>query len=207
MSGGLKPVAYALLLVLAGCTSGPGPVDSRSHDEQTLDLRARKDSMFRSSDDSPIPADKRTTFTGLSYFEIKPEYHVSSFLNVDRTGPPMIITLQTSTNVPRQMRKVGTLGFTLNETGYKLTAFADVEDPGMKRLFVPFGDLTNNKDTYGGGRYLDLDRTATGYYDLDFNRAYHPYCVYNTTYECPVPPRENRLAIAIPAGEKLAAPK
>jgi uncharacterized protein (DUF1684 family) len=74
----------------------------------------------------------------------------------------------------------------------------------MKRLFVPFGDLTNNVETYGGGRYLDLDRTPTGLYDLDYNRAYHPYCVYNTTYECPVPPRENRLAVAIPAGERLA---
>jgi uncharacterized protein (DUF1684 family) len=205
---GLKAAACVLLLSAAACTSGPGPVDSKPHDEETLDIRARKDSMFRSAADSPIPADKRGSFTGLTYYDIKPDYHVSSFLTVDRTGPPMIITLQTSTNVPRKMRKVGTLGFTLGETGYKLTAFADIEDdPGMKRLFVPFGDLTNNKETYGGGRYLDLDRTATGFYDLDFNRAYHPYCVYNTTYECPVPPRENRLEIAIPAGEKLGAPK
>ncbi len=101
------------------------------------------------------------------------------------------------------MRKVGTLGFTLGQTSYKLTAFADMDDPTMKRLFVPFGDLTNNVETYGGGRYLDLDRTPTGLYDLDFNRAYHPYCVYNSTYDCPVPPRENRLAVAIPAGERL----
>ena len=74
----------------------------------------------------------------------------------------------------------------------------------MERLFVPFGDLTNGVETYSGGRFLDLDRTPTGFYDLDFNRAYHPYCVYNPTYDCPVPPRENRLAVAIPAGERLS---
>jgi len=73
----------------------------------------------------------------------------------------------------------------------------------MRRLFVPFGDLTNGNETYPGGRYLDLDRTATGIYDLDFNRAYHPFCVYNSSYDCPYPPRENRLAVPIRAGERL----
>ena len=68
---------------------------------------------------------------------------------------------------------------------------------------MPFHDLTNRIETYGGGRYMNLDRTATGVYDLDFNSAYHPYCVYNETYECPIPPAENRLAVAIRAGERL----
>ena len=62
---------------------------------------------------------------------------------------------------------------------------------------------TNGTETYPGGRYLDLDRTATGIYDLDFNRAYHPFCFFNPTYDCPVPPRENRLTIPIRAGEQL----
>jgi hypothetical protein len=197
-------LACAIVLLSAACTSGPGPIDSTSHDQETRDIRTRKDEMFRNSPDSPIPAEKRGGFTGLAYYDIKQEFHVTGFLTVDRSGPPVLIKLDTSTREPRQMRKVGTLGFTIGQGQYKLTAFADLDDPGMKRLFVPFGDLTNNAETYGGGRYLDLDRTPTGFYDLDFNRAYHPYCVYNTSYECPVPPRENRLAVAIPAGERLA---
>ena len=44
-------------------------------------------------------------------------------------------------------------------------------------------------ETYPGGRYLELDRTATGIYDIDFNRAFHPFCFYNPTYDCPYPPR------------------
>jgi uncharacterized protein (DUF1684 family) len=77
------------------------------------------------------------------------------------------------------------------------------QNAGIDRLFLPFGDATSGTETYGGGRYLELDRTPTGLYDLDFNRAYHPYCVYNVTYDCPVPPRENYLTIAIRAGERL----
>ena len=73
----------------------------------------------------------------------------------------------------------------------------------VQRLWVPFRDLTSGIETYGGGRYLDLDRTATGLYDLDFNRAYQPYCVYDPGYVCPYPPSENRLPVAIRAGERL----
>ena len=61
-------------------------------------------------------------------------------------------------------------------------------------------------ETYPGGRYLELDRTATGIYDLDFNRAYHPFCYYNPKYDCPYPPRENRLTTPIRAGEKMGTP-
>ena len=68
---------------------------------------------------------------------------------------------------------------------------------------MPFGDLTNGAETYPGGRYLELERTATGIYDLDFNRAFHPFCYYNPVYDCPYPPRENRLAVPVRAGEKM----
>jgi uncharacterized protein (DUF1684 family) len=84
-----------------------------------------------------------------------------------------------------------------------LTAFVEVDSPDVNRLFLPFTDVTSNKETYGGGRYLELNKTATGLYDLDFNRAYHPFCVFNPGFECPVPPRENRLMTAIRAGERL----
>jgi uncharacterized protein (DUF1684 family) len=83
-----------------------------------------------------------------------------------------------------------------------LSAFAE-RSSRVEQLWVPFRDLTTGIETYGGGRYLDLERTATGLYDLDFNRAYHPYCVYDTSWVCPYPPSENRLPVAIRAGERL----
>jgi hypothetical protein len=188
---------------LAACTSGPPPpVDRRPYEQQVLSDRASKDEVFRTAADSPIPAVQRAAFPGLPYFPVNPAYRVPASLLEDRAGQAVTIALPTSTNDIRRMLKVGTLQFTLGGQSLALTAFAE-DARSLHRLFVPFGDLTNRSETYGGGRYLDLDRTATGLYDLDFNRAYHPTCVYDPSYDCPVPPRENRLAVAIPAGERL----
>jgi uncharacterized protein (DUF1684 family) len=201
-------LSCALALVLAGaCTSGPPPppVDDRPYERQVQASRTEKDTAFRSRNDSPIPAAARGSFAGLPYFAIDPAYRVPAILTVDPAARAVVIELSTSSIELRRMRKVGALGFSVSGASYTLTAFVDADAPDMRRLFVPFGDLTNGAETYKGGRYLDLDRTPTGLYDLDFNRAYHPYCVYDPSYVCPVPPRENRLTVAIRAGERLAA--
>jgi uncharacterized protein (DUF1684 family) len=125
-------------------------------------------------------------------------------LTVVEGGPP--IDMLTSTGQLRKMRRVGVLAFTLKGQPLTLGAFVEADETDMRRLFVPFGDLTNGTETYPGGRYLDLDRTATGIYDLDFNRAYHPFCFFNSKYDCPYPPAENRLRVPIRAGERLPVP-
>jgi hypothetical protein len=85
----------------------------------------------------------------------------------------------------------------------KLTAFVEATAPDLNHLFVPFTDLTTGTETYAAGRYLDLESSATGIYLVDFNRAYHPYCYFDATFDCPYPPAENRLTIPIRAGERL----
>jgi uncharacterized protein (DUF1684 family) len=195
----------AAAVLMAACTSGPPPptVDDKPYEQRVQTARAEKDAAFRTATDSPIPAAGRAGFTGLSYFAIDPAYRVPAILTADPAGRGVVISLPTSSTELRRMRKVGALGFTLAGATYTLTAFVDADAPDMRRLFVPFGDLTNGAETYKGGRYLDLDRTPTGLYDLDFNRAYHPFCVYDQAYVCPVPPRENRLTASIRAGERL----
>jgi uncharacterized protein (DUF1684 family) len=188
---------------MIACTSGPPPVDDRPYDAQIQSWRTEKDNAFRVGDDSPIPQTERASFAGLAYFPIDAHYRVPALLKADRGGPPVIIELQTSQSKKERMQRVGTLGFSLDGESLVLTAFADEGASDMRRLFVPFTDLTSGTETYKHGRYLELERTPTGLYDLDFNRAYHPFCVYNPNYECPVPPKENRLAIAIRAGERL----
>jgi hypothetical protein len=103
------------------------------------------------------------------------------------------------------MRRVGWLEFVLKAQPLKLTAFVEVGAPNNDRLFVPFNDLTSGTETYPGGRYLDLYRNATGIYEIDFNRAYFPYCYYSPTWECPIPPAENRLKVPVRAGERFKA--
>lgn len=156
---------------------------------------------MRESSDSPVPAEKRATFAPLPYYDIDPAYQVPAALKV--APGDQVLELPTSTGLRRKMKKIGTLSFTLKGQPLSLSAFVDASTNDVRSLFVPFGDLTNGTETYPGGRYLDLDRTATGIYDLDFNRAYHPFCVFNAEYDCPYPPRENRLPVAVRAGERL----
>jgi uncharacterized protein (DUF1684 family) len=191
-------------LAFAGCSSGPQPVDTRPYTEQIEALRRDKDAAFKQSDESPIPAAQRAAFAGLVYFPVDPAYRVPASLAEERSADPVIIQLETSKGQRDRLRRVGTLGFSVQGQALRLTAFANVNARTYDQLFVPFGDLTNRTETYGGGRYLQLQRTPTGLYDLDFNQAFNPYCVYNYDYECPVPPPENRLPIAIRAGEKMA---
>jgi uncharacterized protein (DUF1684 family) len=111
--------------------------------------------------------------------------------------------MPTSTGQRRQMQRVGRLEFSLKGQSLTLGAFVEAGSQSFDRLFVPFTDLTSGTETYPAGRYLDLDRNRTGIYIIDFNRAYNPYCYYNPTYDCPYPPRENRLRVPIRAGEKM----
>ena len=203
-----RPLATLVMMTLVGagsgaCTSGPGaPVDGRPYEQQIREARSLKDAYFKSNEESPIlPAD-RATFTGLPYFPVDPSYRVPAALREERQTPPVIILMATSRDKPRRMQRVGTLEFTLHGEPLTLSAFVE-EGQSLFRLFVPFGDLTNGLETYEAGRNLELDRTATGLYDLDFNRAYHPFCLYNAAYDCPIPPRENRLTVPIRAGERL----
>src|SRR5438445_448526 len=83
----------------------------------------------------------------------------------------------------------------------KLTVFIEVADPN--HLFIAFNDLTRGAETYPAGRYLDLPPNGTNIYEVDFNRAYNPYCYYNQSYECPLPPKENQLKVPIRAGERM----
>ena len=197
--------ALAGELVASGCASGPPPpVDARPYEERVLSDRTLKDAEFKAPDNkfSPVPAEKRAGFPPLAYYPVRAEYRAPAALTEIRSDPPVVIELPNTAHQLERKVKVGTLSFTLAGTPYKLSAFAErVGD--VQRLWVPFRDLTSGLETYGGGRYLDLDQTATGLYDLDFNRAYHPYCVYDPSWICPYPPSENRLDTAIRAGERL----
>jgi uncharacterized protein len=190
----------AAALLAGACTNAPPPDDSAYFTQVELD-RQEKDAAFRTGADSPIPADRRTELLPLAYFPITARYRVAASL-APRPNEPAV-EMPTSTGKRRMMRRAGHLEFLLEGQSHRLTAFVDAEDRQAARLFVPFRDATSGTETYIAGRYLDLERTPTGLYDLDFNRAYIPYCYYNSTYDCPLPPRENRLSVRVEAGERL----
>ena len=185
---------------MAACSSKP-PIDESSYIQTIAAARAAKDADFKNTGESPVPENRKAEFLPLAYFPIDPAYSVTAILKPsnDRTT----IQMPTSIGAERQMRRVGTLEFSLKGQRLKLSAFVEVGAPNVDRLFVPFTDLTSGTETYPAGRYLDLDRNATGIYVIDFNRAYHPYCYYNPTFDCPYPPAENRLNIPIRSGERM----
>ena len=188
--------------VAAACSSGPSAPDDSAYLQEIAERRAAIDRSFAESDD-PVPPEKRSILLPLPYYPVDPSYNVPAMLKLSEQRP--VFDIPTSTGTIRRMQVVGTLEFTLQGQPMTLGAFVEEGTQQIVDLFVPFADLTTGKETYPAGRYLDLQPTATGLYNIDFNRAYNPYCAYNAKYECPYPPPSNRLKIAVRAGEK--APK
>ena len=189
----------AAVMVATACT--PPPPDETGYVERLLEDRAIKDEMFTEGSDSPVPLDRRSWMLPIRYYEPAASYRVPASLNIAEDRPTFEIP--TSTGQLRIMQRVGTLEFMLNGETRTLSALIELPIQDATRLFVPFRDETSGTETYPAGRYLDLDRTPTGIYDLDFNRAYHPTCYYNEEFDCPFPPPENRLSTPVRAGEKL----
>jgi len=193
-----KWVVSAVVAGAIAC-SGKPPDDSQDFAAKLAADRAAKDAAFLAGDD-PIPRSRHAQFLPLAYFPIEQDYAVPAVLKP--SNDPTIIEMPTSTGTQRKMRRAGSLEFTLKGQPLKLTALNEVgQDPS--HLFVPFSDLTSGTETYAAGRFMDLRRNGTGIYEVDFNRAYIPYCYYSPTYECPYPPAENRLQIPIRAGERM----
>jgi len=192
-----KSILIVLVAIaLSGCS--PKEVD---YTTKIAAIRAAKDENFKTDPDSPVPADKKATLIPLAYFPIDESYAVPASLEpaAERTR----MQVPTSTGKMREIERVGTLKFSLKGQSLRLTAFFDLESRELKRLFVPFTDLTSGAETYPAGRYMELDPTPTGIYVVDFNIAYHPYCYYSPEYDCPFPPKENRLEVPVRAGEKM----
>lgn len=194
------PLAGLSLALFAACSSGPSAPDSSQYTTQLASARAFKDQQFREASDSPVPVEKRDAILPLRYFPIEPGYSVPAVLRISDDQP--VFEMPTSSGALRKMQLVGVLEFTLQGEKRNLGAFVPEGTQRISNLFVPFADETTGTDTYSAGRYLDIAATTTGYYTIDFNQAYNPYCAYNASFECPFPPPTNRLTVAIRAGER-----
>ncbi|WP_462250145.1 DUF1684 domain-containing protein [Ferruginibacter sp.] len=131
----------------------------------------------------------------------------------EKSTDTTVVVMKTSgKKIPQKdFIRYGKLIFTIHDTALQLTVYqSKLQTPLTKDyLFIPFADVTSGDETYGSGRNIDLlitdikNNTALA----DFNKAYNPYCVYSDGYNCPIPPRENYLVVAIKAGEKTFAKK
>lgn len=167
--------------------------------------RAGKDAYFKGSSGSPIPPAARSGFGGLPYFSIDPSFRFADLaLEAYAGSEPSAFQIPTSDGQVRPAHRAGTFTFELGGKPARLTAYV-LDGGNPESLFVPFLDATSGRETYGAGRYLDVEPEHDGSYAIDFNLAYHPYCVYADEFSCPLTPAENRLTARIEAGERLGS--
>jgi uncharacterized protein len=162
--------------------------------------RERRDDLFRSHPQSALPESDRAAFRGLRYHEYDPAF---VFTAAVRPLPRESYDVDTSTGGVIRFVRFGAVDIPL---GSLQVMWLDEYSGGV---FLPFRDATSGKTTYGGGRYLldtakgaDLGSSGDALV-LDFNFAYHPSCVYDPKWTCPLAPLSNRLPAAVNAGERL----
>jgi len=164
--------------------------------------REQKDRFFASHPQSPIPIESRPDFETLDYFPPDPGYRFE--LPLHQHDNMETITVEDTAGNMREMVRWGEFRFTIEGKQCRLQAYRT--DPSETRLFIPFRDATSGRETYGAGRYLDLEAeqhlTGDGDWVVDLNRAYNPWCAYSEHYVCPFVPPENRLQVPIRVGEK-----
>lgn len=164
--------------------------------------RQEKNKFFLLDSRSPLTQSLRVGFKGLAYYppDQKLRFEPKLYEYKEKTK----IKVGDSSGKERLFLKWGEFRFRIGETRYVLQAYKS--DYSQESLFIPFRDITNGKETYSAGRYIDIDSTKhtidKGKWILDFNRAYNPFCAYSSVYSCPFVPPENWLKVAVRAGEK-----
>lgn len=164
------------------------------------EFRRLKDEFFRSDPRAPLRPDQRERFVGLGYYPVAPELRIEAPLETEGVDTHGEIRMQTTSGAEQVYRRAGRVRFTVDGEPASITLFSSPEKP---ELFVPFRDQTSGKETYGAGRYLEVDPPGVDrVVVMDLNYAYNPYCCYDDAWSCPLPPTENWLPVPIRAGER-----
>lgn len=164
--------------------------------QRLIALRAQKDRFFKHDPRSPLRPAQKAQFTGLTYYLHAPKLDL--VLDITPFDDPADVQIQTTTGETRWYRRVGEVRFAIGGEEARLTIYQTPHG-----YFLPFADAGAGTETYPAGRYLEPDVLEDGRLHLDFNQAYNPYCAYNPNFSCPLTPAENRLRVAIRAGEKM----
>lgn len=184
----------------AGNTDTPSVANPETYRMEVAQKRKDKEEFFRTSTESPFK--DKTGFKSLTYFNPDPDYRVSARLEPFADKKKSIVRMTDGSE--EVYENYAHAVFTLQDELCRLLVLKH-----GNTLSILFKDQTSGKETYGGGRYIDLttDDAKENRLLIDFNEAYNPYCAYNHEYACPLPPAENTLPIAVRAGEKYTEVK
>jgi uncharacterized protein (DUF1684 family) len=196
---------YIRLFFAIGCLLWAGLVKAQtSFADQIAKHRTAYRNEFLTPGNSPLPS--KEAVDKLNFYAPDSTYRVvASVQRIEKAEP---FDMPTYSGKTKPYVAYATLSFTLHGQPQQLTVLRSLDLQRMPQyrdyLFVPFKDVTSGKETYGGGRYLDLrlGDIQNGQLTLDFNKAYNPYCAYADGYSCPIPPKSNVLPVAVEAGER-----
>jgi uncharacterized protein (DUF1684 family) len=210
---GVALAAALLAFGLAGCgnprseSAGADPAGGADQVtllsvEQILEQRAEKDAVFRDPASSPLKPEDIPTFAGLEYYDPDPAFQFKLPLNRYPT-PEQVAMPYTAGDGAHPTLRWGYFEIEVEGQLVRVEVYRPLERGApADHLFIPFRDGTTGKETYPTGRYIEFPYRPGGWYALDFNLAFYPFCYYNPKWSCPLPPRENTFSVAIRAGER-----
>lgn len=172
--------------------------------ESSSEFQKKLNESYADALKSPLTTEDLKIFSSLDFYPIDHKYKVvAQFVRLKNAK---VFEMKTTTDRLPKYKKYGTLYFELEGKQFSLNVYQNldlIKKPEYKDyLFLPFSDLTCGKESYIGGRYIDLRIPEGKTIEIDFNKAYNPYCAYNHKYSCPIVPLENDLDIEIKAGVK-----
>ena len=178
--------------------------EKRYQDANLNEYQRQVNNYFKDASVSPLKPKDLKNFQGLDFFEFDSIYVLKA--KIEETKESLPFKMKTTTDIPADVRKYADLFFQITDKEFELSVYENLEYEGVEGyenyLFLPFLDETNENETYGGGRYLDLFLNGTDSIIIDFNKAYNPKCVYDENFSCPIVPRKNFLNTRIEAGVK-----
>jgi uncharacterized protein len=201
-------IVIGFLLLFTGSSlfgEGEPTKENKTEEEIVMKWRKERDQFFKTHQRSPLAPAGKGGFKGLEYFPFNPRYYFEGpiqreILHVN--DPKYYATFLTNKGTNKRYIRYGKFHFNLDGKDNVLEVYKSILSD---TLFIPFKDLTNGKETYEGGRYIDAEILSGYRMVLDFNMAYSPSCVYNKKFTCAIPPKENTLNIGIKAGERHRA--
>lgn len=187
-----------LLLINIGCSQEKKEIPGETEFQKELNAE------YKDASTSPLKKKDLKTFKGLEFFPVDNKFKVTA--NFKTTPDSKVFKMPTSTDRKPEYRRYGIATFTIDGKEFALEVYQNQslmkEEEYKDYLFIPFTDETNGFESYGGGRYIDVSIPKGNTMEIDFNKAYNPYCAYNDKYSCPIPPRVNFLKTEIKAGVK-----
>ena len=179
--------------------------NEEDHFKKVTTWRQQKDTDYKNKEKTMLTEALLKDFKSLNYYSIRYDYRVTGKLLKFKDG--RTYSIKTTGGQDYEYLVYARVDFELNGKSMVLNVYQGkrAAESGKKKgaLFIPFYDDTSAEETYGGGRYLVLDMPDNNELVLDFNMAYNPYCVYNPDHSCPIPPKENYLAVKVEAGELM----